>query len=71
MVEEAPLRQGEHGLVPTGTGWFVVNARDTPWIERKGRPQAYFAMNLAPGPKTRLADRAEIGRAILSEAGVL
>jgi uncharacterized cupin superfamily protein len=37
MVEESPLRQGEHGLVPTGTGWFVLNARDTPWIEREGR----------------------------------
>ena len=37
MVEESPLRQGEHGLVATGTGWFVVNARDSPWIERKGR----------------------------------
>jgi uncharacterized cupin superfamily protein len=37
MVEESPLRQGEHGLVPTGMGWFVVNARDAPWIERPGR----------------------------------
>jgi hypothetical protein len=22
---------------PKGKGWFVLNARDTPWIERKGR----------------------------------
>jgi beta-lactamase class D len=56
------------GTVPSGREavmWWVG------WIERKGRPQAYFAMNLAPGPKTPLADRIELGRAILSEAGVL
>ena len=27
----------EHGLVPKGQGWFVVNARETQWWERKGR----------------------------------
>jgi uncharacterized cupin superfamily protein len=37
MVEQSPLRQSEHGRVATGRGWFVVNARDTPWIERNGR----------------------------------
>ena len=36
MVEEAGLRQGEHGLVPEGDGWFVLNARDSPWFERTG-----------------------------------
>src|SRR6185437_6145522 len=41
------------------------------WIERKGRPEAYFAMNFVPGPKTVYADRLEIGRAILTQAGVL
>jgi beta-lactamase class D len=41
------------------------------WVERKGRPQAYFAMNLAPGPRTSPADRLEIGRGVLREAGVL
>jgi uncharacterized cupin superfamily protein len=37
MVEESPLRPAEHGLVLTGMGWFVINARDAPWIERQGR----------------------------------
>ena len=26
-----------HGLVPKGQGWFVLNARETQWWERKGR----------------------------------
>jgi uncharacterized cupin superfamily protein len=31
MVSEAPLRETEHGLVPDGDGWFVVNAREARW----------------------------------------
>ena len=37
MVPESPLEPTEHGLVPKGRGWFVLNAREAPWIERKGR----------------------------------
>jgi uncharacterized cupin superfamily protein len=37
MVSESPLESTEHGLVPKGRGWFVLNAREAPWIERKGR----------------------------------
>jgi len=37
MVPESPLAPTEHGLVPTGKGWFVLNAREAPWIDRKGR----------------------------------
>ncbi len=37
MVPESPLEQTEHGLVPTGPGWFVLNAREAPWRERDGR----------------------------------
>ena len=37
MVPEAPLERTEHGLVPKGDGWFVVNAREARWRERKGR----------------------------------
>jgi uncharacterized cupin superfamily protein len=37
MVPEAPLRQTEHGLVPAGDGWFVLNARDARWHDRPGR----------------------------------
>jgi uncharacterized cupin superfamily protein len=37
MVPESPLEQTEHGLVPTGKGWFVLNAREAPWWVREGR----------------------------------
>jgi uncharacterized cupin superfamily protein len=37
VVSEADLVQTEHGLVPKGTGWFVLNARETQWWKRKGR----------------------------------
>jgi uncharacterized cupin superfamily protein len=33
MVEEARLEPTEHGLVPQGEGWFVVNAREARWWE--------------------------------------
>src|SRR5215210_5731298 len=31
MVPEAPLEETEHGRVPAGEGWFVLNARDARW----------------------------------------
>ncbi len=31
MVDEAPMERTEHGLAPSGPGWFVVNAGDTVW----------------------------------------
>lgn len=37
MVPESELVSTEHGLVPKGQGWFVVNARETQWWDRKGR----------------------------------
>ena len=37
MVPESQLVPTEHGLVPKGQGWFVVNARETQWWERIGR----------------------------------
>ncbi len=37
MVPEAPLEPTEHGLVPKGDGWFVLNARDARWRLGKGR----------------------------------
>lgn len=33
MEKEAQLKRTEHGLVPEGDGWFVLNARDARWIE--------------------------------------
>ena len=37
MVREAELVAIEHGIVPTGDGWFVLNARDALWHDRGGR----------------------------------
>jgi uncharacterized cupin superfamily protein len=37
VVSESPLEPTEHGLVPTGKGWFVLNAREAPWWAREGR----------------------------------
>jgi len=31
MIPEAMLDQTEHGLVPRGEGWFVVNTREARW----------------------------------------
>jgi uncharacterized cupin superfamily protein len=40
MVPDAPLEQTEHGLMPAGRGWFVLNARDARWFDRKGQGYA-------------------------------
>jgi uncharacterized cupin superfamily protein len=37
VVPEAELQQTEHGLVPTGEGWFVLNARDSRWYHGESR----------------------------------
>jgi uncharacterized cupin superfamily protein len=37
MVPEAPLEETDGGLVPTGEGWFVLNARKGRWRHREGR----------------------------------
>ena len=37
MVPESELVPTEHGLVPKGQGWFIVNARESQWWEREGR----------------------------------
>jgi uncharacterized cupin superfamily protein len=37
MVPEAALDATEAGLVPSGEGWFVLNAREARWRERPGR----------------------------------
>ena len=37
VVPESKLVRTEHGVTPTGEGWFVVNARDSQWWERPGR----------------------------------
>ena len=37
MVPEAKLEPTEHGLVPKGDGWFVLNAREARWRHAPGR----------------------------------
>ncbi len=56
------------GSVPSGrdaVAWWVG------WIERQGRPQAYFALNLTPTSRNAYAERFAIARAILQAEGVL
>lgn len=36
MIPEARQVDSEHGLVPEGDGWYVLNARDARWREREG-----------------------------------
>lgn len=40
---EAPLEQTEHGLVATGPGWFLVNAREVRWLQTGGARIANLA----------------------------
>ncbi len=37
MVPESRLEKTEHGLVPKGEGWFVLNMRDAEWRHVDGR----------------------------------
>jgi uncharacterized cupin superfamily protein len=37
MVREHQVEQTETGLVPTGEGWFVLNAREARWVQADGR----------------------------------
>jgi uncharacterized cupin superfamily protein len=42
VIPEAPLEDTGRGLVATGPGWFVVNARDHQWYARSRRQSASF-----------------------------
>jgi uncharacterized cupin superfamily protein len=46
-VPEAQVESTEHGLVPKGEGWFVLNARDASWRAGEGRG-AYSALEGEP-----------------------
>jgi uncharacterized cupin superfamily protein len=37
VVPEAQLERTEHGLSPTGGGWYVLNMRDAEWRHADGR----------------------------------
>ncbi len=58
-------KTGTSGRINDPVAWWVG------WIERKGRPTAYFAMNYMPRPKMAYEERFAIARAILAEAGAL
>ena len=58
-------KTGTSGYTRDAVGWWVG------WVEKKGRPMAYFAMNYTPNTTTAYADRFEISKAILGGAGVL
>lgn len=47
MVPETPLEQTEHGLLPNGEGWYVLNARDARWRHGEGRG-AYSVLEWEP-----------------------
>jgi uncharacterized cupin superfamily protein len=42
VIPESPPEQREQGLVATGPGWFVLNARDAQWNYREGRQSVSF-----------------------------
>jgi len=48
VVPEAPLERTEHGLVPKGEGWYVVNGRDASWRQAEGRG-AFCQLEGEPG----------------------
>jgi beta-lactamase class D len=58
-------KTGTTGTVKEPVAWWVG------WIEKEGRPTAYFAMNLSPQSKTPFGTRFPISRAILEDAGAL
>jgi len=37
VVPESKLEKTEHGLVPKGEGWYVLNMRDAEWRHADGR----------------------------------
>ncbi len=43
MTREAPLKDTEHGRIPAGEGWFVLNAKDARWrVEGTGGKLTFF-----------------------------
>jgi beta-lactamase class D len=70
IVEKTPAytlyaKTGTANPADNAVSWWVG------WVEKKGRPAAYFAMNFTPTKKTRYEDRFAVTRAILDEIGAL
>ena len=36
MIPEAGRKQTEHGVLPEGEGWYVLNAREAEWYAKEG-----------------------------------
>jgi len=51
MVPESKLEQTEHGLVPTGEGWYVLNLRDAEWRHADGRGAVCVALDQFEGER--------------------
>ncbi len=45
MVPESKLEKTEHGLVPKGEGWFVLNMHDAVWRHVDGRGAVCVALD--------------------------
>jgi uncharacterized cupin superfamily protein len=45
VVPEAKLEKTEHGLLPRGEGWFVLNLRDAEWRHVDGRGAVCVALD--------------------------
>ena len=70
IVEKTPAHTlyAKTGTADSGrnaVNWWVG------WVEKKGRPVGYFAMNFAPRKDTRYEDRFAIARPILEAQGIL
>lgn len=68
MVVEKTRDYTLHAKTGTATGANAVNWW-VGWVERRGRVEAVFAINLTPGKHTLFADRFVIARAILAAEG--
>ena len=51
MVLESKLEKTEHGLAPSGEGWFVLNLRDAVWRHADGRGAVCVALDQFEGER--------------------
>jgi beta-lactamase class D len=74
LVREAMVVERGRGWVLHAKTGTVLGGPDAVmwwigWIERQGRPEMFFAMNLTPVPGTKMGDRHDIAREILGGEG--
>jgi beta-lactamase class D len=76
LVRRALAAEKTRGYTLYAKSATVASGRDAVawwmgWVERQGRPQAYFALSFRPTAMTAAGVRFLIGRGVLREAGVL